>query len=39
LQHELLRAGAASAVDVDGSAAYIAAAQEEADSAPPDRPH
>jgi SAM-dependent methyltransferase len=31
LQQELLKAGAASAVDVDGSTAYIAAAQEEAD--------
>jgi tRNA1(Val) A37 N6-methylase TrmN6 len=31
LQHELLAAGAASAVDIDGSTAYIAAAQEEAD--------
>ena len=30
LQHELLKAGAASAVDVDGSAAYIEASREEA---------
>jgi hypothetical protein len=31
LQHELFKAGVASAVDVDGSSAYIAAAMEEAE--------